>query len=65
MLVLEKALVRACFCEIEILDKDNLLFSSSHYRSFSILKNHSAQKMLEFVTTGTFDKLEEKRAAHA
>jgi len=44
---------------------DNAMSFSKNKTKLPGIGKKSAEKMLEFVTTGTFEKLEEKRAAHA
>ncbi len=48
----------------EVTETNAMGFSKGKTKLPNIGKS-SAEKMLEFVTTGTFAKLEEKRAAHA
>lgn len=49
----------------EEVTKDNAMSFSKGKTKLAGIGKSTAQKMLEFVTTGTFVKLEEKRAAHA
>lgn len=50
--------------EEEVTENNAMGFSKGKTKLPNVGKG-SAEKMLEFVKTGTFAKLEEKRAAHA
>ena len=60
----KKAIATLITLEEEVTADNAMSFSKGKTKLPGIGKG-TAQKMLEFVTTGTFAKLEEKRKAHA